>query len=137
MVSKSDMVALAKRWIELYNEDHVQLVNELYTDDLEARAMGLPFVLLGKENLLAAASKSHTTAPNRRLRADDIHTAADVIVIEATLLDPDQGRDWESPCCVVLSLRGGLVKSERIYLDVTKWPGMAGIIGNTPPGTAL
>lgn len=128
MPTEDTLKELAMEWVRLYNEDHVRLVNDLYTDDLEARAMGLPVVLKGKESLITAAGNALNNAPGRQMRIERILSSDqnNVAIIEAVLTDPERGANWQSPCCVVLTLRGDRVVSERTYLDKTKWPGLAG-----------
>jgi ketosteroid isomerase-like protein len=117
-------IKTVQRWEQLYNESHEQMVDECYAADLEARAVGLGAVIRGREQLRQAAGAVLQIAPRRRMRVDRVHPSGNVVVVEATLLDPDQGPDWQSPFCSVLTFRDGKIVSDRTYLDVTRWPGI-------------
>lgn len=117
-------VETVRRWEQLYNESHEQLVDECYAADLEARAMGLPGVIRGREQMRQGAGEVLRVAPRRRMRVDRIHPSGNVVVVEAVLLDPDRGPDWQSPFCSVLTFRDGKIVDDRTYLDVTRWPGV-------------
>ena len=71
-----------------------------------------------------AANAVLAAAPRRKMRVDHIHPCGETIVVEAVLLDPDRGDDWESPFCAVLTLRDGMIVSDHTYLDFTQWPGL-------------
>ncbi len=60
---------------------------------------------------------------NECYRIGRTHAAGDVVVVEATLFDPDQGDEWRSPFCAILTFKDGCIVEDRTYLDDTRWPG--------------
>ena len=64
-------------------------------------------------------------APRRFIRVNHRHEADNVIVVEATLLDPDKGDDWQIPFVAVLNFENGKIAIDRTYADWRNWPGFA------------
>ncbi len=113
---------LAKLWEELYNSDTVRFAHECYTSDCEVNG-GL---IRGHEQLIQVVQGVVAAAPKRKMRVERCHASGSVVIVEAVLLDSDQGPDWNIPFCAVLTCRDGKVASDRTYADFTNWPGLAG-----------
>ena len=64
-------------------------------------------------------------APRRFIRVNHRHEAGNVIVVEATLLDPDKGDDWQIPFVAVQNFENGKIAVDRTYADWRNWPGFA------------
>lgn len=124
MTDVAHYTALVRRWETLYNEDHDRMADECYAEDVNARAMGFDGVLEGRAQLRFAANAVLQIAPKRLMRVDHIHVSGNVAVAEAVLLDADQGPDWQSPFCAVLTFRDDRIVSDRTYLDLRNWPGI-------------
>lgn len=111
--------ALVQRWAETFNTDIEAMVRELYAP--EALLGG---VVMGPEKLLKFERRVLQAAPNRRIRVERTHPSGDVVTVEGTLLDPDQGEDWALPFCAVLTFADGKVVRDDTYADYSRWPGM-------------
>ena len=113
-------LALIKRWEETFNSDIETLVRELYAPDAV-----LGGVVMGPEKLLRFEQRVLAAAPRRAMRVDRTHAAGDdVVVVEGTLVDPDQGEDWKLPFCVVLTIANGKIARDDTYTEFSRWPGM-------------
>ena len=110
---------LVKRWEDTFNTDVELLVRELYAP--EALIGGVVF---GAEKLIRFEKRVLAAAPKRYMRTERTHAIGDVVVVEGTLLDPDQGDDWKLPFCVVLTFNDGLIVRDDTYTDFSRWPGM-------------
>jgi hypothetical protein len=111
---------VAKRYEELYNTDVERFVHECYTSDCEVNGgfiRGYPHFVQIEQNVLRAA-------PQRKMRVDRTHVAGNVVVVEAVLLNPDQGPDWQLPFCAVLTCRDGKIATDWTYAEFSKWPGL-------------
>jgi hypothetical protein len=64
-------------------------------------------------------------APKRKMRVDRTYAVGNVVIVEALLLDPDKGPDWQVPFCAVLTCRDGKIAMDWTYAEFTKWPGLA------------
>jgi hypothetical protein len=91
-------LAVAKQYEELYNTDIERFVRECYTPDCDVYAMG-GGTIRGHEQFVQIEQSVLRAAPQRRMRVDRTHAVGDVVVVEAVLLDPDQGADWQLPFC--------------------------------------
>lgn len=111
--------ALVQRWAETFNTDIEAMVRELYAPDAV-----LGGVVMGPEKLLKFERRVLQAAPRRQIRIDRTHPSGDVVAVEGTLLDPDQGESWALPFCAVLTFAEGKVVRDDTYADYSRWPGM-------------
>ena len=118
MATEANM-ALVTRWAELFNTDVEQMINELYSPG--CRFSG---AAMNHEKLLRFERKVLAAAPQRTMRVDRTHALNDVVVAEGTLIDPDQGTDWELGFCAVLTIRDAKIVNDNTYTDFSRWPGM-------------
>jgi ketosteroid isomerase-like protein len=115
---------VVKHWAETYNHDVERFVPECYAENCSAASMLGGAKIEGRSRFLKLERRVLKVAPRRRIRLDHTHAVGDVVVVEATLFDPDQGDEWQSPFCAVLTFKDGLIVEDRTYLDDTRWPGM-------------
>jgi ketosteroid isomerase-like protein len=120
-----------KRWAELYNDDVHRMVDESYAETFEVDVRG-QFVMHRRETFHRAEQAVLVAAPRRRARIERAVAAGDTVVVEAMLLDPDKGEDWQSPWCAVLRFRDGKIVSDHTYLDAAHWPGFRAPPDRTP-----
>ncbi len=113
-------IELAKRWEETYNTDTRRLVSDCYAADCEVN----DGFVRGHAQLLKIEQDVLEAAPKRRMRVDRRHATGNVVIVEAVLLDPDQGEDWQLPFCAVLTCRDGTIVTDRTYAEFSKWPGL-------------
>lgn len=114
------LVEVAKRYEELYNTDVERFVRECYTSDCEVNGG----MIRGHEQFIHVERKVLQAAPRRKMRAERTHVAGNVMVVEAVLLDPDQGPDWRLPFCAVLTCRDGKIVPDWTYAEFSQWPGL-------------
>jgi limonene-1,2-epoxide hydrolase len=114
---------VAKRYEELYNTDVERFVHECYTPDCVAYAMG-GGAIRSPEQFVRVEKMVLKAAPKRKMRVDQRHATGNVVTVEAVLLDPDKGPDWQLPFCAVLVCRDGKIAIDRTYADYTNWPGL-------------
>lgn len=111
-----------EKWAQLYNSEGSRFVAECYAPDV---MLDCPGVLLVKdrETFTALEDAVCAAAPKRWFRIDRKIAQGDVVVVQATLFDPDQGDDFETRFCAVLTFNeAGLVVNDTTYLDPTRWP---------------
>ena len=70
----------------------------------------------------------YKAAPQRRMRVDHMHATDDAVVVEAVVVDPARGTDWELPFCAVLEIRGDKIAVDRTYAEFDKWPGLNAVL---------
>ncbi len=120
-MSAADNQALVERWAETFNTDIETMAREVYAPD--ALLMG---TVMGPDKLIRFEQRVLKAAPKRYMTVERTHPSGDdVIVIEGTLHDPDQGADWKLPFCVVLTIANGKVVRDDTYADFSRWPGMS------------
>jgi ketosteroid isomerase-like protein len=112
-------VERVKVWAETFNHDIERMVREVYAPD--ARLGG---VVMGPEKFLRFERRVLDAAPKRTMRIERTHAVDDVVAVEAVLVDPDQGPDWNIPFCAVLTFRDGRIVSDQTYAEFSRWPGM-------------
>jgi hypothetical protein len=118
-------LAVAQRYVDLYNTDPERFVRECYHTDYQVGAMGVTWYD-GIEHFIKVEKSVLKAAPNRRMRVDFMHATDDSVVVEAAVVDPDRGADWELPFCAVLDIRGDKIAVDRTYAEFPKWPGLEG-----------
>lgn len=114
---------VAKQYEELYNSNAERFVRECYTPDCMVYAMG-GGTIHGHDQFVHIEKTVLRAAPKRRMRVDQVHAVGDVVTVEAVLLNPDKGVDWQLPFCAVLVCRDGKIAIDRTYADYTEWPGL-------------
>jgi len=115
---------VAKLYEELYNTDAERFVHECYTSDCKAYGMGAG-IIEGHTQFVQVEKGVLQAAPKRQMRVDHFHAVGNAVVVEAVLLNPDKGADWQLPFCAVLVCRDGKIAVDRTYADFTQWPGLA------------
>lgn len=115
---------VAKRYEELYNTDAERFVHECYTADCKAYGMGAG-IIEGHQQFVQVEKGVLQAAPKRKMRVDHTHAVGNTVTVEAVLLNPDKGADWQLPFCAVLVCRDGKIAVDRTYADFTQWPGLA------------
>ena len=111
---------VAKRYEDLYNTDVERFVHECYTSDCEVNGG----FIRGYEQFVQVEKNVLRAAPKRKMRVDRRHAAGNVVIVEAVLLNPDQGADWNLPFCAVLTCRDGKIATDWTYAEFSKWPGL-------------
>ena len=110
---------VAKRYEDLYNTDVERFVHECYTTDCEVNGG----FIRGHEQFVQVEKNVLKAAPKRKMRVDRRYATGNVVIVEAALLNPDQGADWNLPFCAVLTCRDGKIFSDWTYAEFSKWPG--------------
>ena len=121
--SEERNLEVVKRWAEMYNHDVERFVRECYAENCSAASMLGGSKIEGHSPFLKLEQRVLKAAPRRNIRLQHTHAAGNVVVVEATLFDPDQGDEWKSPFCAVLTFKDGKIIEDRTYLDETRWPG--------------
>ena len=116
-------LAVARRYVELYNTDPERFVRECYHTDYKVGAMGLGW-FEGIDKFIEVEKAVWNAAPRRRMKILKMHATDDVVVVEAVVTNPDQGADWELPFVAVLEIRGDKIAVDRNYADYKTWPGL-------------
>ncbi|MGE0861946.1 MAG: nuclear transport factor 2 family protein [Gammaproteobacteria bacterium] len=116
-------LAVARRYVDLYNTDPERFVRECYHDDYKVGAMGVCWYD-GIEKFVEIEKGVHAAAPGRKMRVTAMHATEDVVVVEAEVTDPARGADWSLPFCAVLEIRGDKIAVDRTYAEFPKWPGL-------------
>jgi ketosteroid isomerase-like protein len=98
-------------------------VQECYAENCSAASMLGGSNIEGHVPFLKLERRVLKAAPQRKIRLDRTYAAGNIVVVEATLLDPDQGDAWQSPFCAILTFKDGKIVEDRTYLDETRWPG--------------
>jgi ketosteroid isomerase-like protein len=119
-IEEQQNIEVAKRYEDLYNTDAERFVRECYTTDCEVNGG----FIRGHEQFIKVEKDVLRAAPKRKMRVGRRHATGNVVVVEAVLLNPDQGADWQLPFCAVLTCRDGKIFSDWTYAEFTKWPGL-------------
>jgi limonene-1,2-epoxide hydrolase len=119
-------LAVARRYVELYNTDPERFVRECYHADYKVGAMGVGW-FDGIDKFVAIERAVFEAAPQRRMRVDHMHVAGDTVIVEAVLVDPARGAGWALPFCAVLEIRGDKIAVDRTYGDFRDWPGLGNV----------
>ncbi|MBK5233253.1 MAG: nuclear transport factor 2 family protein [Thermoleophilia bacterium] len=110
-----------ERWGDLYNNDVHTMVSECYSPDYVVEIKGI-MSYRGLETFHVLESAALDVAPNRRAESERIMAQGDRVIIQGFLLDPDEGPDWRTPFCTVLTFVDGLIVHDETYIDITSWP---------------
>ena len=116
-------LAVARRYVELYNTDPERFVRECYHEDYKVGAMGVCWYD-GIDKFVEIEKAVLAAAPGRRMRVTAMHATENVVVVEAEVTDPVRGTDWSLPFCAVLEIRGDRIAVDRTYAEFPKWPGL-------------
>jgi len=117
-------LAVAERYVDLYNTDPERFVRECYHDDYEVGAMGIG-TYGGVDKFIAIERAVLAAAPKRKMQVLNIHVTDEVAVVEAAVVDPDRGADWSLPFCAVLEIRDDKIAVDRTYAEFANWPGLS------------
>ena len=121
--SEKRNLEVVKLWAETYNNDVDRMVNECYAENCKVSSMFGGAIIEGRPRFLKLEQRVVKVAPRRNIRLERTHAVGNVVVVEATLFDPDQGDEWQSPFCAILTFKDGRIVEDRTYLDDTRWPG--------------
>ncbi|HEY9417375.1 MAG TPA: nuclear transport factor 2 family protein [Pseudonocardia sp.] len=111
-----------QRWADLYNDGGSKFVSECYIEDVTVDCPGA-LLIRGREAFTAIEDAVCAAAPKRWFRIDRTIADGDVVMVQATLFDPDQGDDFSTRFCAVLTFDDdGLVVNDTTYLDAARWP---------------
>lgn len=99
------------------------MVLDCYAPDCRVTPMGGK-ELQGHAVLRKVEEAVLEAAPRRVMRVDHRHATGDIAIVEAVLLDPDQGDDWQLPMVAVLTVKDGKITADRTYADWSSWPGL-------------
>lgn len=116
-------LAVARRYIELYNLDPERFVRECYHDDYQLECMGLGS-FEGIEKFVEVEKNIWDAAPQRRMQLKHLHATERAVTVEVLLVDESRGKDWNIPLCAVLEIRGDKIAVDRSYADFKNWPGL-------------
>ena len=116
-------LTVSRLYEELYNSDIERFVTECYTTDCVVNGG----FIRGHEQFIQVERDVLAAAPKRKMRVDRRHVTGKVVVVEAVLLDPEQGDDWNLPFCAILTCRDGKTAADWTYADFSKWPGLTGL----------
>jgi len=111
-----------ERWAHLYNTEVTRMINECYTEDT---VVDCPNALLvrGRRAFTALEEAVLAAAPWRWCRIDRTVAEGNVVAVLATLFDPDQGDEFQTRFCSVLTFNeDGLVTNDTAFIDATRWP---------------
>lgn len=123
---QSHNLAVAQRYVELYNTDPERFVRECYHADYKVGVMGIGWYD-GIEKFIEIEKAVLAAAPGRRMRVTAMHATDRAVVVEAAVTDPARGADWELPFCAVLEIRGDKIAVDRTYAEFAKWPGLPAV----------
>lgn len=120
-------LAVATRYVELYNTDPERFVRECYHPDYKVGAMGLGWYD-GIDKFIEVEKSVLRAAPQRRMRVVHMHATDNAVVVEAVIVNTGRGAAWELPFCAVLEIRGDKIAIDRTYADFKTWPGLDNVI---------
>jgi ketosteroid isomerase-like protein len=122
MTNEARNLQAVDRWAELYNTKGAAFVEACYVEDVVVDCPGA-LRIEGQEAFRAVEEAVCDAAPKRWFRIDRTVAGDNVVVVQATLFDPDQGADFETRFCAVLTFNDdGLVVNDTTYLDPYRWP---------------
>lgn len=119
-------LAVATRYVELYNTDPERFVRECYHAEYKVGVMGIGWYD-GIDKFIEVEKQVLKAAPRRKMRVAHMHATDNAVVVEAAVVDPDRGADWALPFCAVLEIRGDKIAIDRTYAEFGKWPGLEGV----------
>ncbi|WP_420464667.1 nuclear transport factor 2 family protein [Panacagrimonas sp.] len=118
-------LAVAQRYVDLYNTDPERFVRECYHSDYTVGVMGVGS-FEGIDKFIEVEKSVWNAAPGRRMRVAHMHATETAVTVEAVVVDESRGKDWGIPFCAVLEIRGDKIAVDRTYADFKDWPGLAG-----------
>lgn len=122
MGSEQRNLETVERWAKLYNEEGSAFVRECYAENVVVDCPGA-LKVEGLDSFVALEDAVCDAAPNRWFQIDRKIAQDDVVVVQATLFDPDQGDDFSTRFCAVLTFDDdGKVYNDTTYLDPVRWP---------------
>lgn len=122
-MNNQELLELSQKWEKLYNQDAVKMALECYSKDCEVHPMGSGKIR-GNKKLAEIEKVILEAAPQRKMRVERRHVCESTIVVEAVLLDPEKGPDWNVPFTAILTCENGRVVIDRTYADWSDWPGL-------------
>ncbi len=111
---------VAGSYEHLYNTDIERFVHECYAPDCEVNGG----MIRGHEQFVRVEQNVLDAAPKRKMHVHHRHVSGNVVVVEANLVNPDEGEDWRLPFCAVLTCRDGKIVTDWTYAEFSKWPGI-------------
>jgi len=102
-------------------------VRECYHPDYKVGAMGVGWYE-GIDKFIGVEKAVWSAAPSRRMRILHMRPTETAVIVEAAIVDPTRGVDWELPFCVVLEIRGDKIEIDRIYADFKAWPRLDSVL---------
>ena len=120
-------LAVAERYVALYNTDPERFVRECYHADYQVGAMDLGWYH-GVDKFIAVGKAVLKAAPLRKMRVDCMHATDTTVVVEAVVTDSSRGVNCELPFCAALEIRGDKIAIDRTYAEFNKWPGLDGTV---------
>ena len=124
---RSQNLAVAARYVELYNADPERFVRECYHPDYKVGVMGIGWYD-GIDKFIEVENAVLRAAPQRRMRVVHLHATDTTVVVEAVIVDASRGPEWELPFCAVLEIRGDKIAVDRTYADFKTWPGLDSVL---------
>jgi ketosteroid isomerase-like protein len=118
-VSEENLKAVG-RWVELFNTDVHQWIDECYADGFHIVCPGI-IEITDRAVFHEIEQLVFDAEPTRMGRLTAIIPVGDKVIIEGVLYG---GTDepWETHWCAILTFRDGKVISDHSYLDRTQWP---------------
>jgi hypothetical protein len=119
-VGTPDFPPVIQRWADLWNNDPISMVDELYSP---AAVGGIPGWLStrGHEQFKIVGQIILDAAPKRRLAINRAVTQGSTIAVETILTDADRP-GWMLPLCAVLTFENNLIVNDTSYVDTSQLP---------------
>jgi hypothetical protein len=121
MGSEERNLGLVDRWRDAYNAGS-GFVEVCYHREAVVDCPGA-LLIKGHKAFKAVEDLVCEAAPKRRMHVDRTIAKDDVVVVQATLKDPDRGDAFESRFLALLTFgQDGLITNDTTYLDLQSWP---------------
>ncbi|MGV0586834.1 nuclear transport factor 2 family protein [Mycobacteroides chelonae] len=128
MSTEDDNLKFVHEWMELYNKDVHRLVDDLYAEDFEVVLPGL-LQTTQKSEFHSIEDVVLEAAPDRRAEIVRAIAKDDTVVVEGESSWFAGGEQQKSSWCAILTVVGGKVTSDHTYIDPTRFPGAAAVLG--------